>query len=315
MRRVVIHQLDGSLSRQIDQLRNRLLDLDGLLAYDIDFPEEDHGPLNRARVGDVAADVRGMLEDLLSTAPATELARDGAIVVIAGRPNVGKSSLFNALLGEQRAIVTAIPGTTRDAIEAKLQLDQWPIRLVDTAGLRDTDELVEQLGIEVSERYLKNAHVVILCDDDADSITSVLDTIRSVAAAPIVPVVTKADQQSRGLLTEGSDVRKEGILSVSAHTRSGLSALCTELERALAVEYGSIPTDRPALIRTRQRAAVSKAVQELSEFEHEWGTMTLPTVVAAVHVRSAIGALDELIGAIDSEDVLGRVFATFCVGK
>src|SRR5688572_5636089 len=142
MRRMVLHQLDGSLSRQIDDLRDRLLNVEALLAYEIDFPEEDHGPLNRDRIAEAAGQVESSLRVLLDTAPATALVREGAIVVIAGPPNVGKSSLFNAIVGEMRAIVTDIPGTTRDAIEARVEFNDWPVRLVDTAGLHRTDELV-----------------------------------------------------------------------------------------------------------------------------------------------------------------------------
>ena len=313
MRRVAIHQVDGSLSRQIDDLKNRLLDLEALLAYDIDFPEEDHGPVSRARIGDAAARVQQMLQLLLKTGPTTELARDGAIVVIAGRPNVGKSSLFNALLGEQRAIVTATAGTTRDAIEARLQLNQWPIRLVDTAGLRDTDELVEQLGIEVSERYLKAAHLVLVCDDDVEILARTVETVQSLTSASMVAVLTKADQValSEGIAAD-MDTR---VAYVSARARQGLSELSREVERILVDRYGAVPTDRPALTRTRQRVAVTNAARELGAFQQQWEAMTLPTAIAAVHVRSAIGALDELIGAIDTEDVLSRVFATFCIGK
>jgi tRNA modification GTPase len=315
MRRVVVHQLEGGLSRHVEQLRNRLLDLEGLLAYDIDFPEEDHGPLGRTRITDVAADVQKMLQRLLATAPSAELARDGAIVVIAGRPNVGKSSLFNALLGEQRAIVTAIPGTTRDAIEAMVQVGQWPIRLVDTAGLRQTDELVEQLGIEVSQRYLKGAHAVIACDDDVGSLMSTTYALKGLTTAPTLSVVTKVDQRNSPSASAQADQPGESTLFVSAHNRNGLSTLCAELERILEARYGAIPTDRPALTRLRQRLAVAKAVEELASFQAEWEAAILPGAIAAVHVRAAVDALDELIGAIDTEDVLGRVFATFCVGK
>ena len=316
MRRVVLHQVDGGLSRQVEDLRSALLDLEALLAYDIDFPEEDHGPISRTRVSESTGMVQRMLQGLLETTPATELIRDGAIVVIAGRPNVGKSSLFNAIVGEKRAIVTDIPGTTRDAIEARVQFRTWPLRLVDTAGLRTTDELIEQLGIEVSERYLKGAHVIIACDDDPAELPKTVESVHAVGSAPIVAVLTKADRSSAlsaGLMSGSTD--STGALPVSAYSRSGLSELGDEIERELDRRYGSVPVARPALTRVRQRVAIERALNELRAFQQQWEANELPVPVAAVHIRSAIGALDELIGAVDTEDVLSRLFATFCIGK
>jgi len=322
MRRVVLHQLDGGLSRQIEGLRSAMLDVEALLAYDIDFPEEDHGPISRERIANAVLDIQKLLRQLLETAPATELIRDGAIVVIAGRPNVGKSSLFNAIVGEQRAIVTDIPGTTRDAIEARIQIGNWPVRLIDTAGLRTTDELVERLGIEVSERYLGGAHAVLACDDDILQLQHTIEAIHLLGSAPILPVVTKADvlgsrQQA------GPDARQAAIgdrnktetLHVSARTRRGLQDLAASLQAILTEQYGSVPVSQPALTRVRQRIAVEQASNELAEFQRHWNSGLLPASVAAVHVRAAVAALDELIGAVDTEDVLDRLFATFCIGK
>ena len=316
MRRVVLHQLDGGLSRQVEDVRSALLDLEALLAYDIDFPEEDHGPVSRTRVSESAETVQRLLRGLLATTPATELVRDGAIVVIAGRPNVGKSSLFNAIVGEKRAIVTDVPGTTRDAIEARVQFQAWPLRLVDTAGLRPTDEPVEQLGIEVSERYLKGAHVIIACDDDLAELPRTVESIRAVGSAPVIAVLTKADRPtvpSAAITSAGMD--EHGPLPVSAYTRSGLSELGDHIEHELESRYGTIPVARPALTRARQRIAIERASDELRAFQQRWETNELPAPVAAVHIRSAIDALDELIGAVDTEDVLSRLFATFCIGK
>jgi tRNA modification GTPase len=316
MRRVVLHQLDGGLSRQVEDLRSALLDLEALLAYDIDFPEEDHGPVSHSRISESAEIVQRMLRDLLETTPATELIRDGAIAVIAGRPNVGKSSLFNAIVGEKRAIVTDIPGTTRDAIEARVQLRTWPLRLVDTAGLRPTDEVLEQLGIEVSERYLKGAHVIIACDDNPAELPKIVDSVSAVGSAPVVAVLTKADRSlvsSVAVTSAATDDRRP--LPVSAHTRTGLLALGDRIERELESRYGVVPVARPALTRARQRRAIEQASDELRAFQRRWETGELPAPVAAVHIRSAIGALDELIGAVDTEDVLSRLFATFCIGK
>ena len=319
MRRLVLHQLDGGLSRQISDVRDRLLDLEALLAYDIDFPDEDHGPLNRTRISDAADAVRQSLQALLDTAPATELVRDGAIIVIAGRPNVGKSSLFNALVGEIRAIVTDIPGTTRDAIESRVQFDNWPARIVDTAGLRPTEELVERLGIEVSERYLANAHAVIACDDDSDRLLETVESIQSLTPAPVVPVSTKSDRVTVPPRADNR-IRRSGLhraapVRVSALTRDGIQTLASRIDTLLSEQYGTIPTTRPALTRARQRIAVQRAQDELDAFQQHWISDALPASVAAVHIRAAVGALDELIGVVDTDDVLGRVFATFCIGK
>jgi tRNA modification GTPase len=311
MRRVVLHQLDGGLSKQIEALRDGVLHVEALLAYDIDFPEEDDGPISRLRVMNAAESVVATLDALLKTAPAVELVRDGALVVIAGRPNVGKSSLFNAIVGEARAIVTAIPGTTRDAIEARVHFGSWPIRVVDTAGLRSTDEIVEQLGIEVSERYLANAHVTIVCDDDPDRLRETSKLVLSISSAPVLDVLTKCDK-AHGEMTRLVD---DSILQVSAHERTGLTALANGVATILDSRYGAVPVSRPALTRIRQRRAVQLARDELSQFVDHWQRDDLPAAINAVHIRQAAGALDELIGAVNIEDVLGRVFSTFCVGK
>lgn len=322
MRRVVLHQLDGGLSRRIEQLRNALVDLEALLAYDIDFPEEDHGPINRTRVCEQADAVQGVLQSLLETRSATELLREGALVVIAGRPNVGKSSLFNAIVGERRAIVTEIPGTTRDAIEARVQFHTWPLRLVDTAGLRQTDELVERLGIEVSERYLKGAHLILACDEDSDALPRTIEAISLIGSAPVIAVITKADQLvssdvGPAITASGASAVPEtpAPVRVSAYTRQGLAELGDYIERELEARYGAIPVTSPALTRARQRVAIEKASGELAAFQEHWERADLPTSIAAVHIRSAVAGLDELIGVVDTEDVLSRLFATFCIGK
>ncbi len=322
MRRIVLHQLDGGLSRRIEDLRNALVDLEALLAYDIDFPEEDHGPINRAHVCEQAETVQRTLQGLLETRSATELVREGALVVIAGRPNVGKSSLFNAIVGEKRAIVTDMPGTTRDAIEARVQFHVWPLRLVDTAGLRQTDELVERLGIDVSERYLEGAHVILACADDADELPRTVEAVTSVGSAPVIAVLTKADRLTRSDLSPAATASSASAnpfatagVRVSAYTREGLGELGECVERELEARYGAIPVTRPALTRARQRVAIEKASSELAAFQQHWESADLPTSIAAVHIHSAVAGLDELIGVVDTEDVLSRVFATFCIGK
>src|SRR5690606_22202944 len=180
-------------SRRIAALRDAVIHLESLIAYDIDFPEEDDGPIPAARVERGISELLAALDALLATAATGEMLRRGALVVIAGAPNAGKSSLFNAILGSTRAIVTDIPGTTRDAIEAVADIGAWPVRLVDTAGLRETGDVVERLGIEVSERYLADADAVLACGESAESLAFTVARVRSLTGAPVLPVRTKVD--------------------------------------------------------------------------------------------------------------------------
>ena len=311
MQRTALGQLDGGLSRRLLSLRNDLIGLEALIAYDVDFPEEDDGPIPRKRIDQAAEGIASSLEALLSTAPVGEVIRDGAIVVIAGPPNVGKSSLFNALLGRSRAIVTEIPGTTRDALEAVIDSGKWPLRLVDTAGLRETEDRIERLGIEVSERYLGSAHVVLACAEDSRSLEETVSFVSSSSTAPILAVRTKSDLVSKRYENMPSRI----VIPVSAETGTGLQELLGAIDEALDTRHGEIVPDLPILTRARHRKAISSARSELEQFTDAWREEKLPATIAAVHLRTAVHALEELIGAVEVEDVLDRVFSSFCVGK
>jgi tRNA modification GTPase len=297
-----IHQLEGGLSRRLTELRNSLVELEALLSYEIDFPDEDDGPIPPQRIRDGLKTVADQIRHLITTAPSAERLREGALLVFAGRPNVGKSSLFNALLGVDRALVTEIPGTTRDTIEAHTDFLGWPVRLADTAGLWEAPERIDRLGVEVSRRYLAGADLVLLCVESGRPLG---DDERVIARErPALLVRTKADLASDP---------GEG-LPVSALTGIGLE----ELRRAAAervfadrIQLGDL---EPALTRERHRVALVRAGEAL--------TASLPhlepggeAVLAAHHIREASTALEELLGAVDVEEVLDRVFASFCVGK
>lgn len=311
MRRSALGQLDGGLSRRLLVLRQDLIGLEALIAYDIDFPEEDDGPVSRERIEGAIRSLRDALEKLLATGSVGELIREGAVVVIAGAPNVGKSSLFNALVGRSRAIVTEIPGTTRDAIEAVIGGGTWPLRLVDTAGLRSTADSVERMGIEVSERYLSDAHVVLACADTEPGLEQTVRLARAKSSAPIVPVRTKSDLVS----SRDNLAVPPGAVSVSAEAGTGLQDLLSAIEEILGKSQGEIEPDFPMLTSARHRHAIEEAQSELLGFERAWREEKLPPTVASVHLRAAVVALEELVGSIDVEDVLDRVFSSFCVGK
>jgi tRNA modification GTPase len=244
--------------------------------------------------------------------------REGALVVLAGAPNVGKSSLFNALLGQARAIVTDIPGTTRDAIEAVIDTAAVPLRLVDTAGLRRADDPVERIGVEVSEAYLTRASVILGCADSSMTVQALAAELRGRDAAPVILVRTKTDvcRATRDSLeTDRQTLGAVASVAVSAETGEGLSALVTSITSVVAGDATMIEADAPILTHERHRYGISRALDEVRAFADRWRAGDVPAVVAAVHLRDAVRALEDLVGRVDVEDILDEVFRRFCVGK
>ena len=305
-RRAALRQLDRGLSDRIAALREQVLAVEALVSYDIDFPEEDSGPVPTERMDRAVHDLLAALSRLLGTAAEGERLREGAVAVIAGRPNVGKSSLFNALLGTERAIVTEIPGTTRDAIEAPATCGGFPFRLVDTAGLRESADRVERLGIEVSRRYLAAADIVVLCVESGRDPDQEEQAFAAEFGERVITVRTKSD-----LTEERHDNRP---LGVSAITGSGLpelrAALAQRAFRTLA-HRGDL---EPVVTRERHRSALERARAEVERFA-EARRGGVEAAVAATHLRAAVMALEDVIGLVTPDEVLERVFSSFCVGK
>ena len=310
--RMALHQLSGALSRRFATLRAGIIEIHALLAYDLDFPGEDDGELPRRRVLEACDATIAVLDELLATVPAAILGREGAVVVLAGPPNAGKSSLLNALIGESRVIVSEMPGTTRDAVDVLLEHDPWPLRLVDTAGLRDQGDALERLGMEVSARWLARAHVVVACAETVESLEAARSAIASLSDAPIIGALTKRD-----LVINETSVAPMSwpVVPVSAVTGTGLTALLDQATGAVLAATEAAEADTPMVTRARHRSALENARRELSAFRELWRAAALPVPVAAVHVREALLELDHLIGSVDVDEVLARVFATFCVGK
>ncbi|HYL54351.1 MAG TPA: tRNA uridine-5-carboxymethylaminomethyl(34) synthesis GTPase MnmE [Gemmatimonadales bacterium] len=309
--RRALQQLDRGLSTRLERLRTDLLELEALIAYDIDFPDEDEGPVAPERVEAAWMAVRDRLGQLLATAPEGERLREGALLVIAGRPNAGKSSLFNALLGTERAIVTEVPGTTRDAIEAHAVLEGFPFRLVDTAGLRASDDRVEKIGIEVSRKYLAAADLVLFCEDkgagSGEREHRERDEFLANVAAPVVLVQTKIDLVDRP--TDPAD-----RLGVSVVTGAGLADLRRRLAETAFGRLLALGDVEPVVTRARHRTALERALGEVNAFRNARAD-GVEAAATATHLRAAMGALDDLIGVVTPDDVLDRVFASFCIGK
>lgn len=318
IRRAALQQLDRGLSRRVAELREELVGLEALLTHHLDFPDEDEPPVSLETIVERAGGVADALRGLAETAPEGELLREGATTVLAGRPNSGKSSLFNSLLGRERAIVTEVPGTTRDALEAVVSLGGFPFRLVDTAGLRESDDRVERLGIEVAHRFLGEADVILFCIPAGREPSREEERfLERSGAIPVVLVRTMWDRleasaaEADGAVGSGGDWPS---ISTSALTGRGLPELRKLLPELVYRGLASVEGEVPVVTRQRQARGVRRALEEVDAFASALET-GVPAEVASAHLRSAESALEEVLGVISGDDVLDRVFGEFCIGK
>ncbi|MCW2278277.1 tRNA uridine-5-carboxymethylaminomethyl(34) synthesis GTPase MnmE [Heliophilum fasciatum] len=316
---VAVGQLRGKLSERITALRARLLPIMAHLEAMIDFPEEDLPDLDIAQTITELAAVRKELVELIRRADTGQVLREGWKTVIAGLPNVGKSSLLNALLNEQRAIVTDIPGTTRDAIEEFIDLQGIPLRLVDTAGLRETDDPIEQIGVEKTQQYLANSDLVLLVlDASRPLLPEERSLIESFGERPMVVLLNKFDlvdhyddeQRLRDLVPQAD------IVPLSARTGWGLDQLAEVLRRRVfALNEDTAMVERDLWItRLRHRDSLVKAQDFLAQAERDFRQGTAPDFIT-IDLRGAWEVLGEITGETASTDLLDQIFASFCIGK
>lgn len=305
LHRTALRQLERHLSERVSEIRDELVELEAVLSHHIDFPDEDDAPVPSREIAGRAAVLAGRLAALARTAPEGRRLRSGAMVVLAGRPNAGKSSLYNALVGEERAIVTDLPGTTRDALEADIAIEGFPIRLVDTAGLGEAGDRVERLGIEVARRFVEHADLLLYCVTcDREILPDEREWLEG-RSAPVLVVRTKADTSGR-----------EGLkgLRVSSVSGLGLDALRGEIVSRVFGLLRSLDEEVPVLLRARQAEAVARAGVEVERFAALLDD-GVPAELATTHLRAAESALEELVGLIDPEVILDRLFSSFCIGK
>jgi tRNA modification GTPase len=306
--------IDGGLQQCIGALRERLLDQLAELEARVDF-EEDLPPLDPAAVVAELEAVRLALRQLVAEARQGELLRQGLRVAIVGRPNVGKSSLLNLLSRREKAIVTDLPGTTRDLLESELVLEGVPLTLLDTAGIRPTSDRVEQLGIARSREALAAADAVLLLFDLSAGWTAEDEALRALAPDGAVLLVAgnKADAAELpvGLVPPGDGARAPADVSFSAVSGAGRDALVAELLRRCGA--GSLEGVQVAL-NARQRDLAGAAALSL-EASLEAAGQQLPWDFWTIDLRAAVRCLGEITGAEVSEAVLDRVFSRFCIGK
>ncbi|MEB3177403.1 MAG: tRNA uridine-5-carboxymethylaminomethyl(34) synthesis GTPase MnmE, partial [Synechococcus sp.] len=303
---LAIQGLDGGLQQRIDALRHGLLDQLAELEARVDF-EENLPPLDGGAVLQALQRVQQELQQLVSDGERARLLRDGARVAIVGRPNVGKSSLLNALSRSERAIVTDLPGTTRDLLDSELVLQGVPITLLDTAGIRPTSDRVEQLGINRSRAALASADAVLLLHDLSAGWTS--DDAALLAEVPAgIPVLRVGNK--RDLAPDA--VLAEGVVAISAQAGHGLDQLERELLRCCghSSEGGSLQ-----LALNQRQCDLATAAATALERSQEAAQQQLPWDFWTIDLREAIRCLGEITGAEISEAVLDRVFSRFCIGK
>jgi len=310
--RIAVQQLGGHLSRRTHEIRSRLMDVLAYLEASIDFPEDEIPP----RQVDQDLDwVEGELADLLRQADHGLIYRQGVRVAIVGRPNVGKSSLLNVLLRTERAIVTPIPGTTRDTLEETIALEGIPFVLVDTAGISETEDTIERLSVERSRTSLQRADLALVVVDGSQPPTEADYQVGELAAArPAIVVVNKSDLPSVSSYAELLPAAPH--IAISALTGAGIPDLETLLVET--VFSGSITlSDEPLVSNPRHRDLLRRAREQVVEAQGACPRLDrgLPTDLVAIDVTEAVNALGEITGETASEDLLERIFANFCVGK
>ena len=304
--RAANEQLDGSIGREANAMRGELIEVLAHIEAYIDFPEEDISPdVGSAMVARLDAIIQ-RARRLLATAEHGRILRQGARTVICGEPNVGKSSLLNVLLGFERAIVSSTAGTTRDTIEEMLQVHGLPLRLVDTAGLRDSSDEIERHGIARTGKEIERADLMI----------EVVDATRP--AHDVQRVVSDLEDDRRLLVLNKADLGvhpswHEGI-SVSCVTMDGLEALRAAIRDIVLRHSGQTSSDHAIAINARHKACFERCAASLQACREALLGNVAPELTA-FEAREALQALGDVVGQVDIEEVLDVVFSSFCIGK
>ena len=305
-------QLRGDLAREVEQTRASLLTVLAHVEAGIDFVGEDISFLQREELVRIVSEACAVAQKLESTAQEGRILREGAYVVILGHPNVGKSSLLNRLLKEERAIVTAIPGTTRDVIEESIDLDGVMIRLVDTAGVRETDDVVEREGIKRTRTAQDEADLLLVVLDGTMPLTNDdRELLHLVRDRKHIVVLNKADLTDT---VEMNSVFADHVAyRISAKTGSGIETVKSAL-RAQLVSGGFESAETATVTSVRHRDALRRAVESLGQ-ALESVQCGMPGELVSIDVRTAADALGEITGAITTDEILGQIFSQFCIGK
>lgn len=311
--KAAIVQSEGGISKEITSLREELLNIIAHIEATVDFPEED---LEESIAGDVKVQITDIIESidqLLATADDGKIIRDGISVVIVGKPNVGKSSIMNLLLKENRSIVTDIPGTTRDVIEEYLNIDGIPVRLIDTAGIRETEDVIEKIGVEKTRSKIDEGDLIILTLDLSRNIDDedkmIINYIKN---KKYIVILNKTDLNKKLDLNELAELDQSHIINFSAKEGSGLDELKKEL-KSLFLSNSIEPTNL-YITNVRHKEALLRAKENL-EISLDTLKNTLAIDLASIDIKNAWINLGEITGETLNEDIINKIFSEFCLGK
>lgn len=311
----MLQQLRGGLSAVIQAIRQQLLTVRAHLEVRLDFPGEDHAPWAEAQVQTVLADLLRQMEALAASAAQGQARAAGVMTVICGRPNVGKSSLLNAMLRRDRAIVTPIPGTTRDTIEELMIVQGMPLRLVDTAGLTNTHDPVEAAGVQRSHEALRAANVALwVLDGSAPWTPQDAAVAALLRGRPVVAALNKMDLPQRlSLETLQAALPSAPVVPVSARESQGIDGLERQLT-AVVQRMHAGDTEGPWVTSARHLAALRQAGEALRRAQVAAADSASPELVA-MEIQEALDQLGRITGETASEDLLATIFSQFCIGK
>ncbi len=317
--KAAVNQLSGGFSRKVEALRQQLIDTIVAIEVNIDYPE--YGDLPEITDDSIIQNCRQVLDqidELLATAESGRMLKQGVKVAIVGQPNVGKSSLLNLLLREQRAIVTDVAGTTRDVLEERLDLGGIPLRIMDTAGIRKTDDIVEKIGVERALEAAKESDLVLLVLDAGRAVTpEELELLELVRKRPYLLVLNKTDLSENGVAPEpvtqliGEPELERVLVSMSAKQETGVAEL-TDKVKELFFAGDVLTSDKPLVTNLRQKEALLRARQAL---QMVLASQQREQDLLVIDIRQACDALSDAQGRSTQEDVVNEIFSRFCLGK
>ncbi len=308
-------QMDGSLSSRINNIRSELIDIVAHLQAVVDFPEEDIIELETDNLVHSLEEIKSKINILLQTADVGKIIKNGLNTVIIGKPNVGKSSLLNALVRDNRAIVTEVPGTTRDIIEEYVNIKGVPLRISDTAGIRETDDIVEKIGVERSIKILAGADLVILIlDGSTELCENDIQIIELVKNKKVVVLINKTDLETKIEMNYiNSEFNKDIIINISLKEGKGLDILESKIKDMFI--QGEIDINNDILItNVRHKDSLVKAEEALTNANNSIKS-GIPIDMISIDIKEAIENLGEIVGLTVSEEIVDKIFEQFCLGK